>query len=117
MYSVFGALWLWCFAAAGSAAEIVAPISASHATIPIDKRIALSRQMIRDFTARRRSKRAGYGLIAALTSFTPSSLTHSAGPAMAPISQPAGSTMTVVGMPKALPASLRSSKIFALSSA
>jgi hypothetical protein len=51
----------------------------------------------------------GYGLaIAALTSFTPSALAHSAGPAIAPISQPERSTISVVGMPKALPASFSS---------
>ena len=43
--------------------------------------------------------------IAALTSLMPSSLAHSAGPAISPISQPDGSTISVVGMPKALPAS------------
>jgi hypothetical protein len=53
---------------------------------------------------------------AALTSFTPSSLDHSAGPAMVPISQPERSTRTVVGMPKALPAVFRSSYTWALSS-
>ena len=46
--------------------------------------------------------------IAALTSFTPSALAHSAGPAMVPSSQPEGATRSVVGMPNALPASLRS---------
>ncbi len=50
----------------------------------------------------------------ALTSFTPSSLDHSAGPAMSPISQPWRSTIRVVGMPKALPAVLRSSNTCAL---
>ena len=46
--------------------------------------------------------------IAARTSFTPSSLAQRAGPAMAPISQPAGSTRSVVGIPKALPAAFKS---------
>ena len=45
---------------------------------------------------------------AALTSLTPSALAHSAGPAISPISQPERSTISVVGMPKTLPASLRS---------
>ena len=35
------------------------------------------------------------------TSVRPSGLAHSAGPAMVPISQPIGSTMSVVGMPSA----------------
>src|SRR4029077_1640938 len=54
--------------------------------------------------------------IAALTNFTPSSLSHSAGPAMLPISQPERSIKSVVGMPKALPAGLRSSNTWALGS-
>src|SRR5580704_9863976 len=52
--------------------------------------------------------------IAALTNFTPSSLAHSAGPAMLPISQPERSIRSVVGMPNALPAVLRSSNTWAL---
>src|SRR5207302_2221073 len=46
-----------------------------------------------------------YSLLAnaALISATPSSLAHSAGPAMAPISQPRGSTSKVVGSPKPSP--------------
>ncbi len=55
-------------------------------------------------------------LIAAPTSRTPSSLAHSAGPAILPISQPDGSRMIVVGMPNALPAVLRSSNTRALGS-
>ena len=47
-------------------------------------------------------------LIAAPTNFTPSALAHSAGPAISPISQPDRSTISVVGMPNALPAALRS---------
>ena len=54
--------------------------------------------------------------IAALTNFTPSSLAHSAGPAMLPISQPERSISSVVGMPKALPAVFRSSNTWALGS-
>src|SRR5580693_1946302 len=54
--------------------------------------------------------------IAALTNFTPSSLAHSAGPAMLPISQPERSIRSVVGMPKALPAVFRSSNTWALGS-
>ena len=54
--------------------------------------------------------------IAARMSVTPSWLAQSAGPAMAPISQPAGSTISVVGMPKALPAVFKSSNTSALSS-
>src|SRR5580658_11323664 len=52
--------------------------------------------------------------IAALTNFTPSSLAHSAGPAMLPISQPERSIRSVVGMPKALPAVFRFSNTWAL---
>ncbi len=54
--------------------------------------------------------------IAALTSLMPSALDHSAGPAISPISQPARSTISVVGMPKALPASFKSWKTLALGS-
>src|SRR6266851_634157 len=79
----------------------------------------------RQFTRQRRvqyrneSRRHGVALLApsrtaALTSFTPSSLAHSAGPAILPISQPERSTITVVGMPKALPAIFRSSNTRAL---
>jgi hypothetical protein len=53
---------------------------------------------------------------AALTSLTPSSLAHSAGPAMVPIAQPDGSTIRVVGMPNALPAVFSSSNTRALGS-
>jgi hypothetical protein len=52
--------------------------------------------------------RAIYRLSAAVTSFTASSLAHSAGPATVPISQPAGSTRSVVGIPAARPTILRS---------
>lgn len=52
----------------------------------------------------------------ALTSLTPSSLAHSAGPAILPISQPDGSMITVVGMPNALPAVFSSSNTRALGS-
>ena len=45
---------------------------------------------------------------AASISLTASSLAHSAGPASVPSSQPCGSTSSVVGMPNALPAALRS---------
>src|ERR1700693_4341874 len=45
---------------------------------------------------------------AALTSFRPSGLAHSAGPASEAISQPLGSTRTVVARPIALPAGLGS---------
>src|SRR4051812_22982698 len=45
---------------------------------------------------------------AACTSFMASSLAHSAGPASVPISQPCGSTSSVVGMPNALPTSFKS---------
>lgn len=50
----------------------------------------------------------GYFAVAAWISFTASSLAHSAGPAMVPISQPAPSTSTDVGMPSARPALFRS---------
>jgi anthranilate phosphoribosyltransferase len=49
---------------------------------------------------------------AAVISRTPSSLAHSAGPAMVPISHPAGLIRRVVGMPKARPMSLRLFKAF-----
>ncbi len=54
---------------------------------------------------------------AALISATASLLAHSAGPAMLPISQPCGSTSSVVGMPKARPMALRSWNALALGSA
>ena len=54
---------------------------------------------------------------AALIIFTASSLAHSAGPAMVPISQPLRSTSRVVGMPKARPTAFRSWKLLALGSA
>lgn len=50
----------------------------------------------------------GYRPSAAPTSFTPSSLDHSAGPASEASSHPFGSTIKVVGMPIALPIALRS---------
>jgi hypothetical protein len=53
---------------------------------------------------------------AALTSFTPSSLAHSAGPDSEAISHPFGSISSVVGMPIALPTALRSWKTLALAS-
>src|SRR6476661_197090 len=53
-----------------------------------------------------RSKR--YCLSAALTSFTASSLAHSAGPATVPSSHPAGSTSSVVGIPAARPTIFKS---------
>jgi hypothetical protein len=46
--------------------------------------------------------------IAVRTSATPSWLAHSAGPAAVPISQPAGSTSSVIGNPNARPTSFRS---------
>ena len=49
-------------------------------------------------------------------SLTPSSLPHSAGPASEAISQPLGSTSSVVGMPIALPTVLRSWNTLALAS-
>ena len=54
---------------------------------------------------------------AAVTSFTASSLAHSAGPAMVAISQPDGSTSSVVGMPSARPTTLSSWNTLALGSA
>jgi len=54
---------------------------------------------------------------AAETSFTASSLPHSAGPAMVAISQPDGSTSNVVGMPSARPTTLSSWNTLALGSA
>ena len=53
--------------------------------------------------ALQRAMRGDYFANAAVTSFTASSLAHSAGPASVPISQPAGSTRMVVGMPIARP--------------
>jgi hypothetical protein len=50
-----------------------------------------------------------YGLLmTARTSLMASALDHSAGPAISPISQPERSTISVVGMPKALPAIFKS---------
>jgi len=57
-----------------------------------------------------------YGSVAAVSSFTASSLAHSAGPAMVAISQPAPSTSTEVGMPSARPTALRSWNTLALGS-
>ena len=58
-----------------------------------------------------------YFPIAAWISLTASSLAHSAGPAMVPISQPLESISTVVGMPKARPVALRSWNVLAFGSA
>ena len=55
--------------------------------------------------------------IAAVTSLIASSLAHSAGPASVASSQPFGSTISVVGMPKALPIAFRSWNTLAVLSA
>jgi len=102
--------------ASDSAAKVRSSGSALNFTMWLSIMATLhesSRVALRGF----RRDEAGYRfLIAALTSRTPSSLAHSAGPAMVPISQPDGSTITVVGMPNALPALLSSSNTRALGS-
>ena len=62
----------------------------------------------------RMSQTPCYRPSAVLTSFTPSSLAHSAGPDSEAISHPFGSINSVVGMPIALPTALRSWKTLAL---
>ena len=57
-----------------------------------------------------------YWPTAAWISLTASSLAHSAGPAIVPISQPSLSTSRVVGMPKARPISFKSWKVLAVGS-
>ena len=55
-----------------------------------------------------------YFASAAWISLTASSLAHSAGPAMVPISQPCGSISSVVGMPKARPIAFKSWNVLAV---
>ena len=62
-------------------------------------------------------QRSDYLSTAAVTSLSASALAHSAGPATVPISQPAGSTRSVVGIPAARPTILRSWNTLALGSA
>src|SRR5215475_12464385 len=62
------------------------------------------------------ANRKVYFCSAAEMSFTPSGLAHSAGPDSEAISQPLGSTRSVVGMPTALPATLSSWNTLALAS-
>ena len=78
--------------------------------------IPCHREFQSDQPDRIRMSQTPYRPSAALTSFTLSSLAHSAGPDNEAISHPFGSISSVVGIPIALPTALRSWKTLALAS-